>query len=157
MIDEALKKLIKQIDIEFTNAGAREVDVIFQPRPAGKIDNYARQRFIKRHIGMTVASNTGLVAQRLCDGLTERDADVFYRVVGVDIQVAGGLQFDIDHAMTRDLVNHVIEEWNSRVEFRFAFSIEIDGNADLCFFGVAGDVGGSHKSWQKIKWNHAMH
>ena len=50
--------------IEFTHAGAGEVDVIFEAGPAGKIDHHARQRFIQRHIGVTIAANAGFVAER---------------------------------------------------------------------------------------------
>ena len=57
---------------------------------------------------MSVTTYSRFVAQRLCDGLSQRYADVFNRVMRVDLQIARRLQLDIDHAMPCDLVDHVI-------------------------------------------------
>ena len=40
----------------------------------------------------------------------ERDADVLDGVVRVDVQVALGAHVEVDHAVARDLVEHVVEE-----------------------------------------------
>jgi hypothetical protein len=65
-------------------------------------------------------------------------------VMRIDMQITGRVQFNIDHAVPRDLIDHVIEKWNAGIEFGDAFSIKINDDADLGFFGVAGDVSGSH-------------
>ena len=46
----------------------------------------------------------------LRDRLPERDADVLDRVVRVDVQVALRAHGEVDHAVARDLVEHVVEE-----------------------------------------------
>ena len=42
VIDEALEKLIDQVDVEFTNAGAPEFDVEFHPRSSREVHDNAR-------------------------------------------------------------------------------------------------------------------
>ena len=42
MIDEALKKFAKKIDVELTNVRPREIDFVDQPGTSGKIDQIGR-------------------------------------------------------------------------------------------------------------------
>ena len=75
---------------------------------------------------MAVAANALLVAHRLRDRLAERDADVLDRVMRVDVQVALGLDVEIEHAVARDLVEHVIEKRHAGREPRAAAAVEVD-------------------------------
>jgi len=59
---------------------------------------------------MPEAAHARLVADGARAGLAERDADVFDRVVRVDVQVTLGVDLEIEHAVARDLVEHVLEE-----------------------------------------------
>ena len=76
---------------------------------------------------MAVAADARLVAERLGDRLAERDADVLDRVVRVDVQVALGLDLEVEHAVARDLVEHVVEERHAGGEsFAAAAAVEVD-------------------------------
>ena len=66
VIDKTLKELVEQVNIKITNGLAREVDVVFQTRTPGEVDHNSRQSLIKRHIGMTVSSDT-LLVRRACE------------------------------------------------------------------------------------------
>ena len=61
-----------------------------RPGPPGEVDHDARQRLVERHVGVAVADDALLVADRRLERLAERDADVLDRVVRVDVQVALG-------------------------------------------------------------------
>src|SRR6476661_4063897 len=39
MIDEALEELVHEVDVEFADQATRELDVVFEPWPSGKIDD----------------------------------------------------------------------------------------------------------------------
>ena len=65
---------------------------------------------------MTVTIDAFLVTCSLRECLAKRDADILDRVVIVDVRVATGLDVDIDQAMTRDLVKHVLQERDTYVE-----------------------------------------
>ncbi len=87
VIAESLEKLVQQIHIKITNACTRIHGMVFKPWTPGEVDNNTRQCLIKRHIGMPVATNAALVDQRLGNCLTERNTDIFNRVVAVNMQV----------------------------------------------------------------------
>ena len=52
-------------------------------------------------------------------------------------QVALGLDFKIDQAVTRNLVEHMVEEGHAAGEFRLAAAVQIDLDDNLGFLGIA--------------------
>jgi hypothetical protein len=98
---------------------------------------------------VAVARDALLVADRLRHRLAERDADVLDRVVAVDVQVARGLDLEVDQPVAGDLVEHVVEEADAGGELGRAAAVEVDAHADLRLGGVAPDfgdaVGGVHR------------
>lgn len=101
---------------------------------------------------MAVAADAFLVADRLVHGLAQRDADIFHRVVGVDVQVAGGVDVEVDQAVPGDLIEHVIEERHAGLEAGLAGAVQIQADADLGFGGAAGYGGGAvgHRSGKTL-------
>ena len=79
-------------------------------RPAGEVDGDLGQALVHRDDGPAVAVDAALVAEGLLEGLAEDDADVFDGVVGVDLQIALGLDLQIDQAVAAEQVEHVVEE-----------------------------------------------
>ena len=59
-------------------------------RAAGHVDGGVREGLVHRDPGVAEAADALLVAQRLPHRLAEHDRDVLDRVVGVDVDVAGG-------------------------------------------------------------------
>ena len=74
---------------------------------------------------MPIAANTLLRADGLRKGLTNGDADVFHCVVGINFEVALGLNLKVDKAMPSDLIEHVVKEGDARMKVFFARSIEV--------------------------------
>ncbi len=140
VIDETLEKLAKQVDVESANDGAREVGVVFQPRPPGKIDHHPRQRLIQRNVGMAVAADAGLV-ERLVERLPESDAEIFHGMVGVYFKIAFGLDVEVDHAVTGDLIEHVFEKRQAGFRRQTTAAVEVDRNRNAGFPGVALNAG----------------
>jgi hypothetical protein len=60
--------------------------------------------------------------------------------MGIDMQIALRGDFKIEHAVARDLVEHVVEKRHAGGQRRFAAAVEIDRNADLRFIGIACDL-----------------
>ena len=58
----------------------------------------------------------------------------------VDMQIALGIDFEVEHAVARDLIEHVIEKPHTGGELGFAAAVEIQRHADLRFIGVARDL-----------------
>ena len=58
-------------------------------RPAGDIDDRARQCFIERRVGMTVPSDAGRSPSASRTAMPDHDADVFDRMMRVDFDITG--------------------------------------------------------------------
>src|SRR5471032_1654036 len=144
MIHEAAEEFDGEIDVERTNACTRERNVKLQSRPARKIDHHARQRFVERHVGMAVAANALAIANGLCHRLSQRDARVFHRVVVIDMKVAMRFDFKVEEAVTRDLVEHVVEKRHAGSELLLAGAVQVELHTDLRFAGVANDFRNAH-------------
>ena len=84
-----------------------------------------------------------LVAQRLLQRLAEADADVFDRVVLIDVQIALGLHGQIDRRVLGQQRQHVVEEADAGGDLALARAVEIQLEADLGLGGLAIDGGGA--------------
>nr|GEU28313.1 hypothetical protein [Tanacetum cinerariifolium] len=139
MVDEAAEKLQRQVDVERADVRARKRDVVLDAWPAREVQHHARQRFVQRHVRVAVTDDALAVADGLGHGHAQRDAHVFHRVVVVDMDVARGFHFQVEQAVTGDLVEHMVEERHAGVQLLPAGAVEVDGDADLRLVGVAGD------------------
>jgi hypothetical protein len=59
---------------------------------------------------MPVAENAATIAYGFCESLPKCNTDVFYRVVSIDVQVPVGLDIEVNHPVTRYLIEHVLEK-----------------------------------------------
>ena len=87
VVDEALEELLEQVYVEIADAGTHKVDAKLQARASGQVDHNPRQGLVQGYVSMAVTQQTRLVAHGLCQGLAQGDADVFDRVVCIDVQV----------------------------------------------------------------------
>ena len=69
----------------------------------------------------------------------EHDASVLGGVVEIDVQVALGLERDVDQGVAGQLLQHVIEEADAGRDVIGAGAVEIDGRLDLRLLGGAID------------------
>jgi hypothetical protein len=87
------------------------------------------------HVG--VSRNAFHIAERLLEGLTKRDANIFGGMVMVNVQVAFGLDGDVDARMPRKQVEHMVKEAYAGRDRCAARSVEIDFNLNVGFLGLA--------------------
>lgn len=135
-IGKATKEFLKEFRIEGTDSLTGKLHLPKTTRPPGKIDDYPRQGFIQGDIGMSIAGNTDLIPQGLGDSLSEHDADILYRMMGIHMEIAHRPQIHIDEPMARYLFQHVRKEGNLQGKPRFTRAIEAKGNLDprlVCF------------------------
>ncbi len=86
------------------------VDLPHQVGAARQVDGDAGERLVDRDLRVTEPLDAGAVAPRLGERLPERDADVLDGVVLVDLQVAVGVDGQVEPAVPAELVEHVVEE-----------------------------------------------
>ena len=143
VVNEPLEERAGEIDVESADHRARERDVPFEARSPGQVDDHPRQGLVQRHVGVAVAADARLVAGGARESLPEGDADVLDGVVRVDVQVALRLDLEVDQAVARDLVEHVIEERHPGLEPALAGAVEVDPDPDPGLGSVSDDFGAS--------------
>ena len=110
VIHEAAEEIFDQFGLQIAHQPDSHAILIHQRRPPAEIDRHHRQRFVHRQHEVARAIDAFAVPERLREQLSQRDADVFDRVVLVDIQVPGGFQLQIKPAVLGKQLQHVIEE-----------------------------------------------
>ena len=95
---------------------------------------------------MTIATQAFFVAYRLVECLSECDADILDGVMRIDVQVALGDDVQIDHAVARDLVEHVLEKRQAGIEYGLAVAVQVQLDTNLGLQGVTGNLRTTHDS-----------
>ena len=86
---------------------------------------------------MPVALYAASITHCFGEGLTQGNADIFHGVMRIDVQVAIGLNVEIDHAMASNLIEHMLQKRESGIKLRITLSVEINTNGDLRFQSIS--------------------
>src|SRR6218665_2903692 len=73
--------------------------------------------------------------------VAEGDAQVLGGVVGVDVQVAGAVDIQVDQPVAGGLIEHMVKETDAGAQLGLAGAVEVDAHADAGLGGVAADLG----------------
>jgi hypothetical protein len=92
---------------------------------------------------VSVTADAGTITQGTIDRLTERDADVFGRMMIVNVQVPRRRDLQVDQRVLGKQVQHVVEEADTTTSFTGTLSIQLDGQVNLGFAGLAVNRCGS--------------
>ena len=92
---------------------------------------------------MTVAVDTTGLSESLRDCLPQCDADVFDRVVGINIEITAGLNVEINQSMASYLLEHMIKKRQAGLQLAGTGPVEVDRYADLSLAGFAMNFGGT--------------
>ena len=95
-------------------------------------------------MGGRITPDSLAVSKGLLDRLAERDAYVLDGVMIVDVQVAPGGNLQVQETVTGDLLKNVLEEPDACRNHRLFRAVEIDGEGDVGFLGLALDGRATH-------------
>ena len=84
--------------------------VVTEVGAARAVHRHLHERLVERQRDRGEAADARLVAERGRERLPEHDPGVLDRVVGVDLEVAGRLQIEVETTMPAELGEHVVEE-----------------------------------------------
>src|SRR6185437_10868916 len=87
-----------------------------------------------------------LVAERLAQRLSERDPDILDGMVRVDVQIALRGDREIEHAVARDLIEHVIEKGDARRKRGLSGAVDVDAYVDVRLGRAARDLRASDRT-----------
>src|SRR6185295_2713420 len=85
-------------------------------------------------------------AERLRHRLAERDAEVLDGVVLIDVEIAGRVDPQIEGAVARDELQHVIEEADAGAHAVLALALEAERQRDLRLGRPAIDYRAAHST-----------
>ena len=73
---------------------------------------------------MPITHDAFFIANRLAESLAQCDADVLHRVVRIDVQITLGHDIQIHLPVARDLIQHMLEKRQPRIEGAFTGTVE---------------------------------
>jgi len=86
---------------------------------------------------MAIAADALFISNRLVYGLAKSNANILDRMVRINVQIARGLNFQINHPMAGNLIQHMLKKSHARVETPEAASVQIQPDLDLSLQGIA--------------------
>jgi hypothetical protein len=119
-------EVLDKFDVQFPDSVAHLRDSVNHESPAAQIDDGARQRFVHRHISRSESHDALFVSKRFGESLTDGERDVFDRVMRVDVKIARARDFEIEQAVPREQLEHMIEKANAGCDLRIAAPVEVD-------------------------------
>ena len=136
---EAFEEVGDQFGLQVADQARANLGVNGEGGAAAQVDGGDGEGFVHRHEEVSGAQNAALVAECAVECLAERDADVFDGVMLIDIEIAVALEFEIECAVAREQLQHVIEEANAGGDFVLAAAFDGEPDGDARFCGVALD------------------
>ena len=109
-------------------------------RAARNVDDGLGERLVHGDLRLCEPADPGLVAESLPHGLPQHDRRVLDGVVGLDVDVARGLDREVEAAVLPEGGEHVIEKRYAGVDVRRAGAVQIDVDGDRRFRGGALDA-----------------
>src|ERR1044071_4384985 len=143
---EAIKEVGNKFGLQITDQVHANFCVDYSSGTSRKIYGRDAQCFVHGHDKISGAQNAALIAQRLSERLPQRDADIFYSMVLVNVEISDGSELQIECTVIGKQFQHVIEEADAGRDFVSAFSFNREPNENLGFFRDAINGGFSHRA-----------
>ena len=140
-LGEGLEPFLEQFGVHIAQLVAGEIDLPDQVGAVRQVQRHAGQRLIHRDGRLAIAADALAVAQRLREGGADRDAAVLGRMVEVDMQVAFRLDRQVDQAVARQLLKHMVEKADACGNLVHACTIQVQRNLDPGLVGGALQAG----------------
>jgi len=129
---EALKKVFQKLHLEIANALGGDFRLHYAVRSPAQIDRGRRKGLVHGHKKISGTQNAAFGAERPLYGFAKGDADVFDRVVLVDVEIPARFDLQVKGTMARHKIEHMVEKADSRGDARFAAPIQIELQANVC-------------------------
>src|SRR5580698_3084273 len=134
---KALKEIGHEFSLQITDEACADLGVDGEGSTATKIDGGNGQRFIHGHDEISGTQNAALVAERAVKRLAKRNTHVFDRVVLIHIEIAIAFEVEIEGAVARKQLQHVIEEANTGRNLVTALAFNGEFKLDARFSGIS--------------------
>jgi hypothetical protein len=136
---EALEEIGDEFGLQIADQAHTHLGVDAECRPPAQIHRGDGEGLVHGHEEVAGAQDAALSAEGAVKRLAQGDADVFDGVVLIDVQIAVALEVEIEGAVAREELEHVIEEANAGGNFIAALALDGEFEIDACLRGVPRD------------------
>ena len=141
---KAKPELLREFGIKIADFGGGDVQRPHEAVAPRQVYRAKYKRLVHREKELPVAHDSALVAERLREGLSQYDADIFRGVVVVYFRVAVAGQGQVEIAVAREQFQHVIQKSATCLDVAFSGAVQIQRQRDLRLSGVPRDIRSSH-------------
>src|SRR5260370_42062523 len=129
-VAERLHKIAHQHGLKLAHALLLYRDVVREVHAPADIDHRAAERLIERHDRVAKPPDTRTIAERLAKRAAHHDPDVLDRVMLVDMEIAARLDHQIEEAMAREALEHMVEERHAGMNFDAPRTVQRERHRD---------------------------
>src|SRR5208283_4738198 len=141
---ETVEEVSHKFCLEIAHQTGADLGIDDSCAATAEIDGDHAESFVHRHHEISRAHDAALAAQRLGEGLAERNAGVLHGVMLVHVQIAVRLQLQVESAVARNQLQHMVEKTDSAADLGATVAFNRHRNADVGFFGLAMNAGVPH-------------
>ena len=139
-IAERFEEMQEHLGGNVADALTLEVSIPYEPGAATKVEGNGAETVIHwQAIAITLYAALG--AESLIDAITESECCILDGVVLIYVEVTFGMNGKVNHAVTSDLFEHVVEETEARLNVALACTIEVDTYQNVRLLGGAAHFG----------------
>src|SRR5260370_3052018 len=129
-VAERLHKIAHQRGVNLADALLIYPDVVREVDASADIDHRAAERLIERDRGVPETPDTRTIPQRLAKRPAHHDPDVLDRVMLIDMEVAARLDHQIEEAMAREALEHMVEKRHAGMNFAAPRTVQRERHRD---------------------------
>jgi hypothetical protein len=138
---KGLPEIGNKLGIELADFLCGELGLKNEKRTAAEIERNGRKRFVHRERKMSITTDAAFIAQRIAHGLAQANADVLDRVVLIDIQIANGVEREIERGVFGQKREHVVEKPDAGGDLRRSAAVEVQFELNVGFSRFTNDFG----------------
>src|SRR3984893_14972868 len=105
---EALEEIVHELRLEIADPRGGDLQIYHRVRPASEVDGGDSQRFVARHDEVAGPIAAAAMPERLRHRLAKRDSEIFDRVMLIHVEIAPGPHTQIERAVPREELEHVV-------------------------------------------------
>jgi len=126
VVYKTVEEIRQQFRLQIANQPDFHPVLIYERWAASEIHRDYRESFVHRQYEIAGAVDAFAVSQCLGEKLAHDDADILHCVVLIDVEIAIGFEFQVERAVFREKLQHVIEETNARGDFVTAAALDAE-------------------------------
>jgi hypothetical protein len=138
-VGQTLQEVGNERRTHLPNPVGTELTVEHKVTASAKIDGNQSQRFIHWDNGMSHPGNPSPVIQRFSQRPAQHNADIFNRMVFVNVQITPGADVQVKARVSSQGVQHVIQKADTGLDISLTGTVQVETDIYIGFTRFAGN------------------